>query len=82
MEDGVNPGLEHPGGRLSGSQRCGERNDHCGAFEVEKRVELLTEGQPFLRKSPDVAVFTGDLSDVASLRPALAAYGLEGVERL
>jgi glutamate racemase len=53
-----------------------------GAAGIARRVVHLTEGQPFLRTSPDVGVFTGDLTEVASLRPALAAYGLEGVERL
>jgi glutamate racemase len=53
-----------------------------GAAGIARRIAFLTQGQPFLRKSPDVAVFTGDLIHVASLRPALAAYGLEGVERL
>jgi glutamate racemase len=53
-----------------------------GAAGIARRVAFLTQGQPFLRTSPDFAVFTGDLTDVASLRPALAAYGLEGVERL
>ena len=53
-----------------------------GAAGIARRIAFLTQGQQFLRKSADVAVFTGDLSDVASLRPALAAYGLEGVERL
>jgi glutamate racemase len=53
-----------------------------GAAGIARRIAFLTEGQPFLRTSADVAVFTGDLSDVASLRPALASYGLDGVERL
>ena len=53
-----------------------------GAAGIARRIAFLTRGQEFLRTSADVAVFTGDLSDVASLRPALAAHGLEGVERL
>jgi glutamate racemase len=53
-----------------------------GAAGIARRIAHLTQGQAFLRKSADVAVFTGDLSDVASLRPALAAYGLEEVGRL
>ncbi len=53
-----------------------------GAAGIARRIAHLTQGQEFLRKSPDVAIFTGDLSAVASLRPALAAYGLERVERL
>jgi glutamate racemase len=53
-----------------------------GATGIARRIAHLTQGQGFLRTSPDIAVFTGDLSDAASLLPALAAYGLEGVEPL
>jgi glutamate racemase len=53
-----------------------------GAAGIARRIAFLTQGQPFLRTSPDVALFTGDLADVATLLPALAAHGLEGVERL
>ena len=53
-----------------------------GAAGIARRIAFLTQGQPFLRTSPDMAVFTGDLSDAATLQPALATYGLELVERL
>src|SRR5690606_35503944 len=47
-----------------------------GAVGIARRIAFLTQGRPFLRKSADMAVFTGDLSGIASLRPALARYGL------
>ena len=53
-----------------------------GATGIARRIAQLTQGQGFLRRSPDIAVFTGDLSHTASLRPALAAYGLEEIEGL
>jgi len=53
-----------------------------GAAGIARRMAFLTQGQPFIRKSPDTAVFTGDLSGLATLRPALAAHGLEEIERL
>ena len=53
-----------------------------GAAGIARRIAFLTQDQPFLRKSADMAVFTGDLSGIASLRPALARYGLERIERL
>jgi glutamate racemase len=53
-----------------------------GAAGIARRIAFLTQDQSFLRKSPDVAVFTGDLTDIASLRPALAAHGLDEVKRL
>jgi glutamate racemase len=53
-----------------------------GSAGIARRIAHLTEGQAFLRNSADIVVFTGDLSDVASLRPALVACGLEKVEQL
>jgi len=53
-----------------------------GAAGIARRIAFLTQDQPFLRTSADVAVFTGDLSEIAALRPVLADYGLRGVEQL
>src|SRR5690606_29184499 len=56
--------------------------DELRAAGIARRMAFLTQGQPFIRKSPDTAVFTGDLSGLATLRPALAAHVLEEIERL
>jgi glutamate racemase len=53
-----------------------------GAQGIARRVAYLTQGQAFLRSSPDVAVVTGPLADAAHLAPALKEYGLERVETL
>jgi glutamate racemase len=51
-----------------------------GAQGIARRVAYLTQGQPFLRTSPDVAVVTGDLAKAEPLAAALATYGLERLE--
>jgi len=53
-----------------------------GAAGIARRIAFLTQGQPFLRKSPDAAIFTGDLSAAQRLRPALEAHGLMEIEGL
>ena len=52
-----------------------------GAAGIARRVAFLTQGQAFLRTSPDVALFTGDLGDAASLAEVLTGYGLYHIER-
>lgn len=47
-----------------------------GAEGIARRVAQLTQGQPFLRKNPDFALFTGDPDQFASLLPALQSRGL------
>lgn len=53
-----------------------------GAAGIARRIAFLTEGQEFQRSHPDVAVFTGENGSLEKLRPALAAYGLETIDRL
>ena len=53
-----------------------------GAAGIARRIEYLTKSQPFERTGPDIAVLTGDNGSLEALRPALAAYGLERIERL
>lgn len=53
-----------------------------GAEGIARRIAHLTQGQPFLRTSPDVAVVTGDLTRAAALATALKTYGLERLEQL
>lgn len=53
-----------------------------GAQGIARRIAYLTQGQQFLRTSPDVAVVTGDLARAAPLAPALTRYGLERLEPL
>ena len=53
-----------------------------GAEGIARRIAHLTQGQPFLRTSPDVALFTGDLTEAASLTSVLETYGLEQLAQL
>ena len=53
-----------------------------GAAGIARRIAYLTQGQSFARTEPDIAVFTGENGSLDALRPALAAYGLERIERL
>jgi glutamate racemase len=53
-----------------------------GAAGIARRIAFLTQGQEFERTQPDIAVFTGENGALEKLKPALAAYGLETVERL
>ena len=53
-----------------------------GAQGIARRIAYLTQGQAFLRTSPDVAVVTGDPAQAAPSLPALKSYGLERLEPL
>jgi glutamate racemase len=53
-----------------------------GAQGIARRVAYLTQGQPFLRASPDVAVVTGNMADATPLAAVLKTYGLERLESL
>jgi glutamate racemase len=53
-----------------------------GAEGIARRIAYLTQGQAFLRTSPDVAVVTGDVALMAPLAAALKTYGLERFEPL
>jgi len=53
-----------------------------GAQGIARRVVYLTQGQGFLRTSPDVAVVTGDVARAEPLAPLLRTYGLERLEPL
>ena len=53
-----------------------------GAQGIARRIAYLTQGEPFLRTSPDVAVVTGNIADAAPLEPVLKSYGLERLESL
>jgi glutamate racemase len=53
-----------------------------GAQGIARRIAYLTQGQAFLRTSPDVAVVTGDLARAEPLAAALKNYGLERIEPL
>jgi glutamate racemase len=51
-----------------------------GAEGIARRIAFLTQGQAFLRTSPDVAVVTGGVAGAEPLLPALKTYGLERIE--
>ena len=51
-----------------------------GAQGIARRIAALTEGQPFARAEPDLAVTTGPLEEFALLTPRLHAAGLERIE--
>ena len=53
-----------------------------GAQGIARRIAFLTQGQPFARSRPDVALFTRDDPGIAALGPALRACGLESIEVL
>ncbi len=48
-----------------------------GADGIARRIVHLTRGQSFERRVPDLALFTRDEPQLALLRPALMAAGLE-----
>lgn len=52
-----------------------------GAEGIARRIASLTEGQTFARAAPDLAVTTGPRDDFARLAPALAAQGIERMEK-
>jgi glutamate racemase len=47
-----------------------------GAAGIARRIAFLTEGQPFERPEPDIALFTRDGPEVDALAPALERLGL------
>ena len=51
-----------------------------GAQGIAQRIAHLTQGQPFLRETPDFALFTGDPDQIGNLLPALRGYGLDRAE--
>ena len=51
-----------------------------GAHGIARRIAYLTQGEPFLRTSPDAAVVTGSLAHAAPLRPVFTSYGLDRLE--
>ena len=53
-----------------------------GSAGIARRIAHLTEGQAFVRKAGDLALFTRGGADVAALAPALARYGLTRTEVL
>jgi glutamate racemase len=53
-----------------------------GAQGIARRIAYLTQGESFLRTSPDVAVVTGGIAQAEPLVQALNAYGLERIEPL
>ncbi len=53
-----------------------------GAAGIARRIAVLTDGQPFRRTGPDLALFTRNGEDAAALAPALAACGLDRTELL
>ena len=48
-----------------------------GAAGIARRIRRLTDGQPMARCAADLALFTRDEPDLASLARTLADYGLE-----
>ena len=53
-----------------------------GAQGIARRIAYLTQGEEFLRTSPDVAVVTGSLAAAGQLAEALKRYGLDRLESL
>ena len=53
-----------------------------GAEGIARRIASLTQGQPFERREPDLALFTRDGTDVFDLRPAMQQYRLLRIEIL
>lgn len=51
-----------------------------GSDGIARRIAYLTDGQPWCRSRPDLALFTRGNADVDRLGPALAMQGLEKVE--
>jgi len=52
-----------------------------GAAGIARRIAHLTDGQSFIRNSPDRALFTGPGDDLEAVAPALLHYGIEHCER-
>jgi glutamate racemase len=47
-----------------------------GAEGIARRIQSLTQGQPFTRSQPDLALFTKDGAQAQAYRPGLLQYGL------
>jgi glutamate racemase len=52
-----------------------------GADGIARRIAALTEGQPFARAEPDLAVTTGPLDEFRALAPRLHALGLDRIAK-
>lgn len=52
-----------------------------GAEGIARRIADLTKGQQFARTSPDLAVTTGPIEHLESLRETLTGYGLDTLSR-
>jgi len=50
-----------------------------GSDGIARRIAFLTQGQPFQRPAPDVALFTRGGERIEALKPVLASRGLERV---
>ncbi|MFV0644238.1 MAG: glutamate racemase [Sphingomonadaceae bacterium] len=53
-----------------------------GAGGIARRIQHLTQGQHFVRNQPDLALTTGPVSQIESLRAALTRYGITQIETL
>lgn len=53
-----------------------------GAQGIARRIAHLTQGQEFVRASPDIALLTKDEANVEELAPAFANFDLEQIEIL
>lgn len=52
-----------------------------GAAGIARRIAHLLDGETFQRSGPDRAVTTGDLDHFLTLKPVLATYGIDQIER-
>ncbi|WP_095011240.1 glutamate racemase [Tsuneonella mangrovi] len=53
-----------------------------GAEGIARRISHLTQGLPFARSEPDLAITTGELTEFERLAPTFSAFGIERIERL
>ncbi|MGB7654538.1 MAG: glutamate racemase [Novosphingobium sp.] len=53
-----------------------------GAAGIARRIAQLTQGQPFARSEPDLALLTRQDDSLQGLLPTFAHYGLERIEVL
>ncbi|MDE8654389.1 glutamate racemase [Novosphingobium album (ex Liu et al. 2023)] len=51
-----------------------------GAAGIARQIARLTQGQPFARAVPDIALFTAAAPEIHAYAPALAQYGLSAIE--
>ncbi len=52
-----------------------------GSAGIARRMAYLTQGQTFERRTPDLAVFTGESGAMDALVPTLRTYGLDQCDR-